>query len=117
VSADDAARLAFVAKALAEFRDRCAVNGAAMPLGLEAALAVATGRQAAPLLVSTVDDPHTVAMTYRDAAARLGVSERTVDRLIAAGELVAVDIGGCARVRLTDLRAYVDGLRRRRAAA
>jgi excisionase family DNA binding protein len=47
-----------------------------------------------------------------DTAARtLHVSRRTVERAIATGALPAVHVGRSRRIRIRDLRAYVDNLR------
>jgi excisionase family DNA binding protein len=67
----------------------------------------------------TFDDPlsdldgdpmDVLAYSYRGAGARLGISDRSVRRLVREGHLSAVDIGGCRRIRARDLRAFVDGL-------
>jgi excisionase family DNA binding protein len=50
-------------------------------------------------------------ITKSDAAEQLGVSLRTIERLIAAGRLPLVHVEGAARVRVADLEAYVQGLR------
>ena len=47
---------------------------------------------------------------YRTAAFRLGISDRSVQRLVAAGELPAVDVAGNVRIRTRDLTDYVDSL-------
>ena len=49
-------------------------------------------------------------ITKAEAAAQLGVSVRTVHRLIAAGKLPLVHVEGAARLRVADLEAYVDAL-------
>jgi len=50
-------------------------------------------------------------LAKRDAGRLLAVSERTVERLIAAGTLPAVRLSdGATRVRRTDLESYADGL-------
>jgi excisionase family DNA binding protein len=49
-------------------------------------------------------------ITKAEAAEQLGVSVRTVARLIAAGRLPLVHVEGAARVRVADLEAYVDSL-------
>lgn len=51
-----------------------------------------------------------LAATYADAARRLGVSKRTVERLVAAGSLPSVDVGGVRRIRVADLEGYVASL-------
>jgi excisionase family DNA binding protein len=49
-------------------------------------------------------------ITKAEAAEQLGISVRTVHRLIAAGKLPLVHVEGAARVRVADLEAYVDSL-------
>jgi excisionase family DNA binding protein len=54
--------------------------------------------------------PRRLLITKSDAAEVLGVSLRTIERLISAGRLPLVHVEGAARVRLTDLEAYVQSL-------
>lgn len=49
-------------------------------------------------------------LTHEQTAAALGVSVRSVQRLVASGELRSVAIGGSARIRVADLTRYVDQL-------
>jgi excisionase family DNA binding protein len=49
-------------------------------------------------------------ITKSEAAEQLGVSLRTIERLIAAGQLPLVHVAGAARVRVADLGAYVQSL-------
>lgn len=49
-------------------------------------------------------------VTKAEAAELLGVSVRTVERLIAAGQLPLLHIERASRLRLTDIEAYVDSL-------
>ena len=49
-------------------------------------------------------------ITKSEAAEQLGVSVRTIERLISAGLLPLVHVEGAARVRVDDLGAYVQGL-------
>ena len=49
-------------------------------------------------------------ITKQEAAEELGVSVRTVERLISAGKLPLVHVEGAARLRVADLEAYVDAL-------
>ena len=49
-------------------------------------------------------------ITKAEAAERLAVSVRTVERLITAGRLPLVHVEGAARLRVADLEAYVDAL-------
>jgi excisionase family DNA binding protein len=46
-------------------------------------------------------------MTVREAAALLNVSERTVRRLIASGDLAAIRIGRVLRVSAFDLNDFL----------
>jgi excisionase family DNA binding protein len=59
-------------------------------------------------------DPSTVSgrllITKSEAAEQLGVSVRTIERLISAGRLPLVHVEGAARVRVADLGAYVQSL-------
>jgi excisionase family DNA binding protein len=54
--------------------------------------------------------PRRLLITKSDAAELLGVSLRTIERLISAGRLPLVHVEGAARVRVADLEAYVQGL-------
>ena len=45
-----------------------------------------------------------------EAAAQLGVSRAKLYELIASGALPAVKVDGCRRLRVADLRSYVEGL-------
>jgi excisionase family DNA binding protein len=49
-------------------------------------------------------------ITKAEAAEQLGISVRTVERLIAAGRLPLVHVEGAARLRAADLEAFVDAL-------
>ncbi len=51
-------------------------------------------------------------MLYRvsEVAGFLGVSRGKAYQLINSGQLASVKIGGCRRVRVVDLRVYVEGL-------
>ena len=42
-----------------------------------------------------------------EAAAQLGISRATLYELIAAGTLPSVKVGGCRRIRASDLRDFV----------
>ena len=50
-------------------------------------------------------------LTVRDAAARLQVSERTLWRLIARGELAIHRVGRSVRIAPSDLGALLEGSR------
>lgn len=49
-------------------------------------------------------------LRLRDAAEVLGISERSLRRLIERRELPTVMVGGCRRVKTSDLQRYVDTL-------
>ncbi len=54
--------------------------------------------------------PDRLLVTKSEAAERLGVSVRTVERLVAAGRLPLVHVERAARLRVSDLEAYVHHL-------
>ena len=76
----------------------------------------AKSRQVAPSVAGDDDMSHDVPnvrrllITKAEAADQLGVSVRTVERLIAAEKLPLVHVEGAARLRRADLEAYVDTL-------
>ena len=47
-------------------------------------------------------------LTLKDVALILNLSERSVRRIIQAGDLPAIRIGGSPRIRSADLRAFID---------
>lgn len=111
LSADPARLAAHVAVALGNHLDRMRKDHQAVPSGLEelAALCRAWARGNA----STTAAPPAVArqvLTVAEAAGALSVSESTVKRLIASGDLAAVSIGGSRRVPVTAITAYLDRL-------
>jgi excisionase family DNA binding protein len=54
--------------------------------------------------------PERLLVTKGEAAERLGVSVRTIERLVATGRLRQVHVERLARFRVSDLEAYVDSL-------
>jgi len=54
--------------------------------------------------------PDRLLVTKHEAAQMLGVSVRTVERLVAAGRLQQVQVERLARFRVDDVSAYVRGL-------
>jgi excisionase family DNA binding protein len=56
------------------------------------------------------DRPVRLLVTKKEAAQRLGVSVRTLERLVATGRLPQVHVERLARFRVSDLEAYVSGL-------
>jgi excisionase family DNA binding protein len=79
---------------------------------------LASIRQEPPTLTVEQTTAHPVPMGNPDrllvskceAAERLGVSVRTVERLVATGRLRQVHVERLARFRVSDLKAYVDAL-------
>lgn len=59
---------------------------------------------------STTPPPQIVEplLSYRETGKLLGVTERTVFSLVAAGELPRVRFGRSVRIDPADLRAYID---------
>jgi excisionase family DNA binding protein len=57
--------------------------------------------------VGAVDD---LLLRIPEVAQRLSLSRAKVYELMAAGVLTSVKIDGCRRIRVSDLRAYVDSL-------
>jgi len=107
---------AHLARALAEHTRWCRTNGVGVPGELGALLenlsaSRGQGRTSPPVPPANMDDDRMLlAVDYRTAAARLAVSERTVRRMVAAGRIPAVTIGGCRRIRTDDLTDYVANL-------
>ncbi len=106
----------YAARVLTEVRQRYRRNGLSFPIELEALLhLLANAGQQLPEVAEAADN--VLAMSYEDAGRRLGVSERTVRRLVASGELPRVQIGaGNSRIAVADLDAYVNSLMRERTA-
>jgi excisionase family DNA binding protein len=50
-------------------------------------------------------------LSKRKVAVYLGISERTVDRLVLSGDLFAYRVGGHRRFRIAEVHAFVDGRR------
>ncbi len=49
-----------------------------------------------------------LAVTYREAARRLGVSERTVWGIVHAGKLRSFRVGKCVRIPVVSLMQFMD---------
>lgn len=83
-------------------------NGIHSPEGfdrLAAALAAPNGHQR-PQPPVPDNDPDSVLMNYQRAAGHLGVSDRTVRRLVANGHLPAVRIGRRVLIRAADVDLF-----------
>lgn len=105
--------------ALASHRRRLRSEGVFPPAGFEELVAVVTNCATAGQGETDPDDvlpwlqdaPMEKLLYKRSEAAKvLGIHERTVQRLVASGELPAVHVRGATRIRKADLDAYVSGL-------
>jgi excisionase family DNA binding protein len=59
---------------------------------------------------SSVEIPQ-LALTVPQAAARLAVCRRTIERLVAVGQLRVLKIGRSTRIEVTELVRYLESLR------
>jgi excisionase family DNA binding protein len=106
--------------ALSRYRRQLRAEGARVPAQIEDLISFLADRVKARHDVLMLDpwraapDPPAISrrllITKSDAAEQLGVSLRTIERLISSGRLPLVHVEGAARVRVTDLEAYVQGL-------
>lgn len=108
VLALDEATARHLAVAIGDHIKACERNGWAVPAGVRALFEVAVADSSRPLadvgghdLGGVVLPAHDATVSYEQAAARLGVSTRTVGRMVAAGRLVRVS----RRVTLASLAA------------
>jgi excisionase family DNA binding protein len=116
-SPDQNGLLRYIGRTLNDLRRRYARNGVYWPIELESLRLLANERQAPPHLAADADSGDRLCITYKEAARRVSVSERTINRLIAKGELPRVMIGdNCPRITVADLEAFTKGLQRERAA-
>ena len=112
--------LAHLVIALSRYRRQLRTEGGRVPAQIEDLIAFLADRVKARHDVLMLDPwraasdpaamPRRLLITKGDAAEQLGVSLRTIERLIAAGRLPLVHVEGAARVRVADLEAYVQGL-------
>jgi excisionase family DNA binding protein len=106
--------------ALSGHAKRLNKGGFAVPREVEELTAfltyIASMRQEPPFAAETGEPGHYVhvpdplLVTKAEAAERLGVSVRTIERLAAAGRLPQVHVERSARFRVKDLQFYVDHL-------
>lgn len=103
-------------RALTAHQQWCRTNGILVPDALNALLLGLSARPGQERTSVGVAEGNgdggrmLLALDFADAGTRLGVSERTVRRLVATGQLLAVSIAGCRRVRVADLNTYVESL-------
>ena|GEM_PF-1248470 len=112
--------IAHLVIALSRYRRQLRAEGARAPAQIEDLISFLADRAKARHDVLMLDpwraapDPPAMSrrllITKSDAAEQLGVSLRTIERLISSGRLPLVHVEGAARVRVTDLEAYVQGL-------
>jgi excisionase family DNA binding protein len=112
--------IAHLVVALSRYLRQLRADGGRVPVQLEAMINFLTDAARAPQDVTALDSwrstsnrtvmPRRLLITKSDAAEALGVSLRTIERLIAAGRLPLVHVEGAARVRVTDLEAFVQHL-------
>ena len=96
-----------VVRALALYRRHLRFNGMRVPPGFDELTAMldASPRPEPTQFGATIGPPDPELVNYTEAGRRLGgVSTRTVERLIAAGQLEKVRVGRRALVRLADVR-------------
>ncbi len=99
--------------ALAAHFKWCRTQELAVPVDLRALFDwVDRGGQArparAPVEAAGDDAAMRLALTYEQAGERLGVSSRTIRRLVEAGTLPAVEVASARRIRATDLVAFTE---------
>jgi excisionase family DNA binding protein len=109
--------IAHLVIALSRYRRQLRAEGARVPAQIEDLIGFLADRAKARHDVLMLDpwraasDPPAMSrrllITKSDAAEQLGVSLRTIERLISSGRLLLVHVEGAARVRVTDLEAYV----------
>ena len=112
--------LAHLVIALSRYRRQLRAEGGRVPAQIEDLIGFLAERVKARHDVLMLDPwraaadpsamPRRLLITKGDAAELLGVSLRTIERLIAAGRLPLVHVEGAARIRVVDLEAYVQAL-------
>jgi excisionase family DNA binding protein len=105
---------AHLVRALGAHARWCRENGGRLPPALAAVLdSLARSGQERPKLAPPPGGPEDVDVLLLDlpaVARRLSVSERTARRLAASGDLPSVLVGGCRRVRASDLANFVENI-------
>jgi excisionase family DNA binding protein len=110
---DAEVRLREVARLIASYATRCRTNGVPLPTDVALAFVAATGGQQRPEVAERTVVVDAQCLSYDQVADVLGVSERTVRRLVRSGRLPHVPIGALRRIRTADLVDYVTGQRAR----
>jgi excisionase family DNA binding protein len=113
VVTDDPRDALRVAGALGLLERWCRTTGTRMPTGLGPVVHVAAPGTTPPAAAPTPDIATApVLLTYREAASRLNTSLRTVERLVARGELPGRRIGRRRYITPADIDAFVATLGR-----
>ena len=111
----DGASARHLGRALEAYRARCRGDGMPLPPALADLLAATTGQGRPDVEADEdmADDGRMtpLLLTYLEAGQRLRLSERSVRRLVAAGDLRAVEVGGRRRIHTADLEQYAERLR------
>jgi excisionase family DNA binding protein len=112
--------IAHLVIALSRYRRQLRAEGGRVPPQIEDVITFLADRAKARHDVLMLDPwragsnppamPRRLLITKSDAAEQLGVSLRTIERLISSGRLPLVHVEGAARVRVSDLEAYVQSL-------
>jgi excisionase family DNA binding protein len=112
--------IAHLVVALSRYLRQLRADGGRVPVQVEGLLTFLTDPARAHQDVTVLDSlrstsnrsamPSRLLITKGDAAEALGVSLRTIERLISAGRLPLVHVEGAARIRVTDLESYVQNL-------
>ena len=112
--------IAHLVRALSRYVRQLRAEGGRVPAQIEDLIAFLADRVRARHDVLMLDpwraafDPSTMPrrllITKSEAAEQLGVSLRTLERLISSGRLPLVHLEGAARVRVSDLEAFVQDL-------
>jgi excisionase family DNA binding protein len=112
--------MAHLVVALSRYLRQLRAEGGRAPAQVEALIAFLTNPARSVHDVTVLDSwraasspsamPRRLLITKSDAAEVLGISLRTIERLISSGRLPLVHVEGAARVRVTDLEAYVQSL-------
>jgi excisionase family DNA binding protein len=112
--------IAHLVRALSRYVRQLRAEGGRVPAQIEDLIAFLADRVRARHDVLMLDpwraasDPSAMSgrllITKSDAAEQLGVSLRTIERLISSRQLPLVHVEGAARLRVSDLEAYVRGL-------
>jgi excisionase family DNA binding protein len=108
--------LRHLSRALDDHASWCKTNGYTVPRALvDLRLLAASSSQeqtdVGPADLAVDDGAMRRLLTYREAADRLGVGERTVARLVKAKELPSVSIGASKRIDSEDVDAFMDSLK------